>query len=61
MNKRPIEAARDNDLRLSALAMQRAVLRAHEVARATGTTIVVSHDGVIEHRPPQPAAVVADK
>lgn len=53
MNKRPIEQARDDDLRLSPKAMQRAVQRAHEVARATGTMIVVSHDGIIEHRAPQ--------
>lgn len=53
MNKQPIEQARDRDLRLSSVAMQRAALRAHALAKATGTTIVVSHDGVIEHLKPE--------
>lgn len=49
MNKQPIEQARDSDLRLSMAAMQRAARRAHAVAEATGTAVVVSHDGRIEH------------
>lgn len=53
MNKQPIERASDRDLRLSQVAMQRAALRAHALAKATGTTIVVSHGGVIEHRRPE--------
>jgi len=61
MNKRPIEQARDDDLRLSAQALQRAVLRAHEVARVTGTSVVVSHDGVIEHRLPHSIETVPKK
>ncbi len=52
MNKRPIETARDADLRSSLAAMQRAAQRARDVARATGTAIVVSKDGVIEHLAP---------
>lgn len=52
MNKRPIEQARDRDLRLTQPALQRAAQRAHELAKATGTTIVVSRDGVIEHLTP---------
>jgi len=57
MNKQPIETARDTDLRLSPQAMQRAARRARELAAQTGTAIVVSHDGVIEHiRPQQEAA-----
>jgi len=56
MNKQPIETARDTDLRMSPQAMQRAARRAREVAAQTGTAIVVSHDGVIEHiRPEQEA------
>lgn len=54
MNKRPIEQARDKDLRLSAIALQRAVQRAHDVAYSTGTTVVVSQNGIVEHRIPQP-------
>lgn len=46
MNKEPIEQARDQDLRLSQVALQRAAQRAHDVAKATGTTIVVSHHGI---------------
>ena len=53
MNKPPIDTARDADLRLSAQALQRAALQAREVARRTGTAIVVSRYGVIETiRPP---------
>ncbi|HRP26113.1 MAG TPA: hypothetical protein PLF79_16750 [Thauera sp.] len=48
MNKQPLEAARDTDLRLSAQAMQRAALRARELAEQTGTAIVISRDGVLE-------------
>ena len=48
MNKQPIENARDADLRLSSQALQRAAQRARELARQTGTAIVVSRGGVIE-------------
>ena len=48
MNKEPIEKVRDPDLRLSVAAMQRAALRARELARQTGTRIVVSRNGVVE-------------
>ena len=48
MNKQPIENARDADLRLSSQALQRAAQRARELARQTGTAIVVSRRGVIE-------------
>ena len=52
MNKQSIDEARDRDLRLSQVAMQRAAQRAYALAKATGTAIVVSHDGVIEHLRP---------
>lgn len=48
MNKQPLDTARDADLRLSQQAMQRAALRAHELAAQTGTAIVVSRHGVLE-------------
>ncbi len=48
MNPQAIDHARDDDLRLSLPAMQRAARRALEVARLSGTAIVVSHQGVIE-------------
>lgn len=54
MNKQSIEQAHDRDLRLSQVAMQRAAQRAHELAKATGTTIVVSHHGIVEHLKPTP-------
>ena len=49
MNKQPIELARDSDLRLSHAALLRAAQRARELAKATGTTLVVSRNGSIEH------------
>jgi hypothetical protein len=52
MNKQPIEQAVDRDLRLSEVAMKRAAQRARDLANATGTTIVVSYDGIIEHLKP---------
>lgn len=54
MNKLPIEQANDRDLRLSKIAMQRAAQRAWDLAIATGTSIVVSHDGVIENLTSKP-------
>lgn len=71
MNKRPIETARDPDLRLSHHALQRAALRAREIAARTGTAIVISRRGVVEEiRPddaepaqaaPQPPTPQADR
>jgi hypothetical protein len=53
MNRFPINTARDADLRLSLQALERAARRARELAARTGTAIVVSRDGVLEHiRPP---------
>lgn len=52
MNKQPIEQAQDADIRLSVAAMRRAAQRARELARKTGTAIVVSRDGIIEHFEP---------
>ena len=52
MNKRPIELSWDSDLRGALAVPQRAAQHAREVARRTGTTIVVSTDGVIEHLSP---------
>jgi len=53
-NKKPIEQAQDCDLRLSRIALQRAARRARDLAQKTGTTIVVSHGGVIEYLSPKP-------
>jgi hypothetical protein len=46
MNIQPVE--QDLDLQLSAAAMQRAALRAREIARQTGTCLVVSRNGIVE-------------
>jgi hypothetical protein len=54
MNKRPIETAHDADLRLSLQAIRRAAQRARELAAQTGTDIVISRGGVIEHISPWP-------
>jgi len=54
MNKQPIEQARDADLRLTHSALRRAAQRARELARQTGTVIVISRQGVIEHLQPKP-------
>lgn len=50
----PIEQAVNPDLRGSWPALQRAAQRARELAIQTGTAIVVSRNGVIEHIRPQP-------
>lgn len=55
MNLRPIEEARDPDLRGIAPALERAALRARELARQTGTAVVINRNGVIEHLWPGPA------
>lgn len=52
MNTRAIETAQDPDLRLSVRAIERAALRAREIARKTDTALVVSQNGVIELLPP---------
>ena len=57
MNKRPIEQAQDADLRLSMVALQRAALRAHRVAKETGTAVVISCDGVLHHLSPASLAL----
>lgn len=59
MNMKPIESAHDPDLRASQPALQRAARRARELAAQTGTAIIVSHDGVIEHILPEPARAIS--
>jgi len=53
MSAKPIDQALDSDLRLSKIALERAALRAREVAEKTGTFLVVSRNGVIEYLKPQ--------
>jgi len=52
MSKRSIEDAHDPDLRGSLPALRRAALRAREIARKTGTTIVIWRNNRIEHLKP---------
>jgi hypothetical protein len=52
----PIEHSTNPDLRGSWPALLRAARRARELAAQTGTAIVVSRDGVIEHIRPQQEA-----
>lgn len=59
MNIQPIELARDPDLRLSWVAMQRAVQRAHTLAAQTGTQIVVSRNGQVQQQMPKPVGAVS--
>lgn len=51
MNTKPLSEARDADLRLSKIALERAAQRARELAAATGTELIVSRDGMIERIP----------
>lgn len=53
MNKQPIEQAHDTDLRLSSVALQRAALRARELAIKTGTAIVVNREGKLAYLAPE--------
>lgn len=46
---RPIEQARNSDLRGSATALARAAQRAREVAMRTQTALVVRRNGVLIH------------
>ena len=56
MNDQPIEQSTDPDLKGSAKAMQRAALKAREIAISTGTMIVVEIDDQVVHlKPGDPA------
>jgi hypothetical protein len=52
MNKHGIETARSKDLRLSRDALERAARRAEEVARQTGTDLIVAEKGVLRRISP---------
>lgn len=59
MNTKPIDTARDTDLRQSVPAMHRAALRARELALQTGTAIVVSREGVLQTLDPADASAAS--
>lgn len=48
MNQKPISQVKDSDLRLSMAALERAAIRARELAERTGTELIISRNGVIE-------------
>lgn len=52
MNMRPIEEAKDPDLRLSIVALRRAAQRAREIALSTGTDLIVMEDGELRQISP---------
>ena len=54
MNTKAINQANNADLRGSWQALQRAALRARELAAQTGTELIVSRGGVIERIKPLP-------
>ncbi|MDP1697757.1 MAG: hypothetical protein Q8L45_08240 [Xanthomonadaceae bacterium] len=53
MNNKPIDTARNADLRGSLPALQRAAQRARELSVSTGTELIVSRNGVIERIKPK--------
>jgi len=53
MTRRSIEDAHDPDLRGSLPALRRAALRAREIARQTGTAIVIWRNDRIEYLKPE--------
>lgn len=55
MNTHPLEEARDPDLRGSLAALRRAAIRAGGIAVQTGTAVVISRNGLIEHIRPAAA------
>lgn len=59
MNPKPISQSTDADMRHTQAALERAAQRAHEIAAQTGTAIVISRKGIIEHIYPKPNTVSA--
>ncbi len=54
MKPRPLEEAKNSGLRGSFPALQRAALRAREIAASTRTLIVISRNGQVDYRYPDP-------
>ena len=49
MIPRPLSEAKDEDMRYALVALERAALRAREIAKQTNTAIVVVENGEIVH------------
>jgi hypothetical protein len=60
MNPKPISQSTDADMRHTQAALERAARRAREIAAQTGTAIVISRKGIIEHIYPTPSTASAD-
>lgn len=52
MSDKPIEQSRDPDLRASHAALVRAAARARELARRTGTRLVIVRRGMVQYIAP---------
>lgn len=59
MSPRPLDSARNADLPASYEALKRAARRAREVARQTGTLLVIGEDGQVRLIAPQPESAAA--
>lgn len=57
MNDKPITQSKDADLRNSLPALMRAASKAHDVARQTGTRLVIVQDGRVRFVEPIDAGV----
>lgn len=60
MSKRSIKEARDPDLRGSLPALRRAALRAREMARKSGTAVVIWRNNRIEYLKPESTTADTD-
>lgn len=61
MNDKPITQSGDEDLRNSWIALLRAAARARELARQTGTRLVVQQGGKLHYITPEPASVAEEQ
>ena len=59
--KIPVSKLKSKDMRATPIAMYRAMLRAHEIARQTGTGVVIRRDGVLQTVEPMPRDEIEKK
>lgn len=57
MNSRPLAQSKDPDLRASHTALLRAAARARELARQTGTRLIISYGGSLRRVAPEKLGV----
>jgi len=58
MNNKPLSEAVDSDIRSSQKALERAAQRAREVAKKTGTHLIINQDGKTVHIDPETGNVI---